>query len=196
MKTLHSQLCRFLEKRGFAYEARQKDGRPEIHETKLDYVASWGRVSVLAVTHEKKRILTVFHYPPFHIPMTRLSEASLYLHAANFNLAVGCFEFITTIGVARFKASACIGRGRLRDATTRLLLAVSLREVDRHFPILKDIVSSDDGVEATIAACYRDHAKAPAVTKRKLSYVTGSMPVEVAKRSPIVSPFSPTDRIH
>jgi hypothetical protein len=114
--------------------------------------ATW---TVLMHAREDLRRLSFYSVLPEAVPEPRRAAVAEYLHRANFDLALGCFELDYDTGRVRFRTSLDVEGAQLSQAQIRNYLYTNVLTCERYLPGLLQVIEAETGPAEAIAAIER-----------------------------------------
>jgi hypothetical protein len=146
-ETILSRVEAFLKSDSWRYEP--VEGTSAL---RMRYEGQNGTWTVLVYTRESLRQAGFYSVLPDPVPDDRLPAVAEYLHRANYDLAIGCFELDWDTGQVRFRTSLDLEGGELGDRQIRNYLYANVLTCDRYLKGLADVSAGRATPAEAIAA--------------------------------------------
>lgn len=146
MSTILSQLVRFFEDDGWAFE--QISDLPAL---RTGFAGENGKWTCYAHAREEVHQFVFYSLLPVNTPQDKLDAMAEFMTRANYGMIVGNFELNYEDGEVRYKTSVDIGDGDLSLLLVKQLVYPNVATMDLYLPGLMAVIYSNASAADAIA---------------------------------------------
>ncbi len=146
MSTILSQLVRFFEDDGWAFE--QISDLPAL---RTGFSGENGKWTCYAHAREEVHQFVFYSLLPVNTPQDKLDAMAEFMTRANYGMIVGNFELNYEDGEVRYKTSIDIGEGDLSLLLVKQLIYPNVATMDLYLPGLMAVIYSNTSAADAIA---------------------------------------------